>query len=285
MQMAEQEKPKDLRTLQMELKRQKREAKMRKKQLKREKKMQKREMKSQRKEAQLRMKLAKSGIKLPPKPETKQKEGVAKKKQAVAAEGAAIPEAEIISEADKWTPKSAKKLDEIQKMIDRMDHSSVRSLRERYKERYGENLEVPDVYEAKASLEVETATEVGELEPAYIPHTGEKEETRDISAAEKKGKGFSFARSPKKKEKKVKVERPLRFLDYRTPWYLRDKFAADGGKGKRAVLLIIDLILNILLGIILIKIIFTIIYIIKDRRLEKQLSAIEQESAQPQPTS
>jgi hypothetical protein len=284
MQMAEQEKPKDLRSLQMELKRQKREAKMRKKQLKRERKMNKREIKQQRKEAQLRMKLAKSGIKLPPKEETKPKEGVAKKKQAVTAEGSEIPEAEIISEADKWTPKSAKKLDEIQKMIDRMDHSSVRSLRDRYKERYGEDLEVPDVYEAKASLEVETATEEGELEPAYITHTGEKEETKVISA-EKKGRGFSFARPAKKKEKKEKVERPLRFLDYRTPWYLRDKFAADGGKVKRGILLIIDLILNILLGIILIKIIFTIIYIIKDRRLQKQLRALEQESAQPQPTS
>lgn len=283
MQMADQDKVKDLRTLEMELKRQKRDAKMQKKQLKREKKLRKREMKQKRKEAKIRAKLARSGIKLPPKEETKPAVEVSKKEGKVAAEGEAIPEAEIISEADKWKPKSAKKMDEIQKMIDRMDHGSVKTLRERYKQKYGEDLEVPDAYEVKASLEVETAAEAGELEPVTITPITTKEETKE--ATPEKGRGLSFTKRKKEKEKKVKIDRPLRFLDYRTPWYLRDRLAPEGGKAKRGILLIIDLILNILLAIILIKIITTIIYIIKDYRLKKQLIALEQESAQVQPTS
>ena len=174
-------------------------------------------------------------------------------------------------------------MDEIQKMIDRMDRGSVKTLSDRYKQRYGEDLEVPDAYEVKASLEVETAEEAGELEPVSITPITTQEETKATTT--EKSKGFSLGKPKKEKQKKAKIDRPLRFLDYRTPWYLRDKLAPEGGKGKRAVLFIIDLILNILLFIILIKIIFTIIYIIKDRRLEKQLSALEQESAQPQPTS
>ncbi|WP_455393095.1 hypothetical protein [[Eubacterium] cellulosolvens] len=280
-----QEKPTDLRTLQMELKRQKVEAKRRKKQLKLEKKMRKKELKRKRKEAKVRAKLARRGIKLPPKAEEKAKEGAAAGTKVPGVEGAAIPEAEIIAEADKWTPKSARKLDEIQRLVDRMDHDSVKSLKQRFREKYGEDLAVPDVYEAKPSLEVETAEEAGELEPLSspsIPMATGGTGTAEPAATKPKGSFFGMKRPS---EPKQKMDRPLRFLDYRTPWYLRDKFAAEGGKGKRAILFIFDLILNILLGIFIIKIITTIIYFLKDRKLEKQLSMLEQETGSPQPSS
>jgi hypothetical protein len=282
--MAKQDVPSDPRALKRELKRLAREEKMKKKELKREKKLKKIEKKKQRKEAILRAKLAKKGIKVPPKaettPEGKLKGAATGQVQMTDAAGTAIPEAEIITEADKWTPKSARNLNDIQKMIDRMDHKGVKSLKERYKERYGEDLEVPDIYESKASLEVETAEQAGELEPittsTVYPEAGATQQATPAKTG-------LFAKTPK--PQKPKIQRELRLLDYRTPMYLRDKYGATGGKGKRIALAVVDIILNILLGIFIIKIITTIIYVMKDRKLEKQLSMMEQESAQPQPTS
>ena len=272
----------DPRMLKKELKRLEREAKLQKKQLKRERKMQKRERKKAKKEALLRAKLAAKGVKVPPKTETKPSAGPAKAMELAESK---LPEAEIISDADVWTPKSAKKMDEIQKLIDRMDHRSVKSLRERYKVRYGEDLEVPDAYEVKPSIEVETAEETGELAPLIA--TSEVTSTPEPSTESKTTGGGFFSRTPKAdkpvKEKTQKVPRTLRFLDYRTPLYLREKYGATGGGGKRAVLIIVDIILNIFLFPI--KIFTTIIYVIKDRREQKLLTAMENESAQPQPTS
>jgi hypothetical protein len=280
--MPDPSKPTDPKALKKELKLLAHQAKMRKKQLKKEKKMRKLEMKQAKKEAKLRRKLAAKGIKVPPKTEIKKGEkptGVSEVPESK------LPEAEIVSEADVWTPKSAKKIDDIQKTIDRMDHESVKSLRERYKERYGENLEVPVTYETKASVELETAEEAGELEPAISTTTDTKPDVA-TGTLEKKKSGSLFARSKKaalvKDEKKVKVTRELRFFDLRTPLYLRDKFGASGGGGKRAILLIIDIILTILLFPV--KLIGTIIYYIMDRRKEKELETAD-ETAKPQPTS
>jgi len=278
--MPESNKIDDPKMLKKELKKLSHEAKMRKKQLKRERKMRKLQMKKAKKEAVLRKKLAAKGVKIPPKSETKKPEKASEMAESK------LPEAEIISDADVWTPKSARKLDEIQKMIDRMDHSGVKSLKERYKIRYGEDLEIPDIYETKVSLEVETAEEIGELESPLISSTSAEISEQSETAKSAKRTGIFGKTKKADKTTKIKIEkssRPLRFLDYRTPWYLRDKMGATGGGGKRAVLLIIDLILNIILSPI--KIITTIIYIFKDRRKEKLTSTTDKDSVKPQPTS
>lgn len=280
--MAEPDKSADPMKMKMELKRLAREEKMRKKQLKREEKMRKKQKKQRKKEEKLRAKLAAKGISVPDKLEAKTRKPTTTMDAAVEK----LPEAEIISaEADVWTPKSARKMDEIQKRIDRMDHKSVKTLRERYKERYGEDLEVPDIYETRPSIEVETAEETGELDqsiPEPITSTTSTGDELKVSTSAAKAKELKRA---KKKKERVKVDRPLRLLDYRTPWYLRDKFGASSGSGKRAVLLIVDILLNIILTIILIKIIATIVYVIKDRRDEKMIQDLQGESAKPQPTS
>ena len=284
--MAQQDKPTDIRALKMQIRRQKREAKLRKKQLKRERKMKKLELKRKRKEARLRAVLARQGIKSPP-PKTEAKEKAEPEKTEVTASEAdtsKIPEAEIISEADKWKPKSARKLDEIQKMIDRMDRDGIKSMRERYKQRYGEDLEVPDIYETKASFDVETAEEIGELEPVTgTSSTSMAMDTTETKAIEDKRKADKKAKAAKKK--KIKIDRPQRFFDFRTPWYLKNKLGANRGKAVRGFLLIFDIFFNILFFILIIKILTTIIYIIIDRRHRKDLELLEQESAQPQATS
>ena len=272
--MATQNKPVDERALKKELKHLEKEAKMRKKQMKRDKKLKKLEMKKRKKEALLNAKLGVKGDKVP----AKGKPGEAAVKVPTA-DGEKLPEAEIVAEADIWTPKSAKKMDEIQKLIDRMDHEGVKSLRERYKEKYGEDIEIPDAYEAKSSIDVETAEESGELEKVT------RESHLVTPLKEEKSKLSLLSKKKKEKKEKVKVDRPLRLLDFRTPWYLRDKFGADAGGGKRAVLFIIDLILNILLLILVIKILTTIIYILKDRKQAKLEEAMGDQGATPQPMS
>jgi hypothetical protein len=274
--MATQNKPVDERALKKELKRLEKETKNRKKQMKRERKMKKLELKKRKKEALLSAKLGAKGDRVPAKVKGKPGEVAVKIPEG---DGEKLPEAEIVADADVWTPKSAKKLDEIQKLIDRMDHDGVKSLKDRYKEKYGEDIEIPDAYEAKSSFEVETAEEAGELEK--VPT-----ESKLVAPAKKeKGKLSLLSKKKKEKKEKMKVDRPLRLLDIRTPFYLRDKFGADSGGGKRAILLIIDIILNILLIILVIKIITTIIYILKDRKQAKLQAAMDDQGATPQPTS
>jgi hypothetical protein len=249
--------------LKMQLKQAAREEKMKRKQQKREEKMRKAEEKRRKKEEKLRAKLAAKGIVLPPKVEAGEKKTTISGKEE-------LPEAEIITaEADVWTPKSARNVYDIQKRIDRMDHKSVKTLKDRYKERFGEDMEVPDVYNVKSSIEVETAEETGELEKPERETKVFGKPAEATGEEEKSKKKFGFLSKKKEKEPEVekkKVERPLRFFDLRTPFFLRDKLAAEDGKGKRAGLMIIDIILNILLIIFIIKIITTIIYVVKDRR-------------------
>ncbi len=274
--------------LKMQLKQAAREEKMRKKQAKREAKMRKLEVKRRRKEEKLRAKLAAKGIKLPPKKEEEIKPtGISGEEK--------LPEAEIITgEADVWTPRSARNLDEIQKRIDRMDKRHITSLKERYKSRYGEDLEVPDIYNVESTIEIETAEKAGEIEKVETDTKGLDTTPMTSKPDEKKrGLGLFGSKVPstekdKEKEKdveKIKTERPLRLLDYRTPFYLRDKYAVDAGSGKRTGLLIIDIILNILLTIFIIKIITTIIYVIKDRREEKIIKSLSDQSTKPQPST
>ncbi len=277
--------------MKMELKRAKQEEKMKKKQQKREKKMLKAEKKRQKKEEKLRAKLAARGIKLPPKAEKKvdsaaPSTSISTSKSAIS-EGEQIAEAEIIRPADVWEPKSAKKIDDIQKHIDRMDQKSVKSLKERYKDRYGEDLDVPDIYNINKTIAVESAEETGELEKL----TGETTTTPSSgvgSGADAKEKSrFGFGGKAKKTEKKekVKIDRPLRFLDYRTPLYLRDKYGTDAGGGKRAGLTLVDIIHNIIFTIIIVKIITTIVYVVKDNRERKFIESMQEQSAQPQTTT
>ena len=265
----------DPRKLKMELKRAIREEKLRKKQAKREAKMQRIEAKRRIKEERLRARLAARGVSLPtPAAEKPKPEHVREAKEEA-------PEAEVIAEADIWTPKSARNLGDIQKRIDRMDQKSVKSLKERYKERYGEDLEVPDIYDTGPSIEVETAESTGELDKAP---TEPEVTAAEMEKPAKKGL-FGDKKAKAKKKEKVKIPRKLRFFDYRTPLYLKNKFAANRGMGAKAFLAFFDVIHNIIFTILIIKILTTIIYIIKDRRERKFKEALAKLPAQPQPTT
>lgn len=281
--MAEPQEKVDPRELKMQIKQAAREKKMKKKQKKREAKIRKLETKKRRKEEKLRAKMAAKGISLP-----KRVEG--EEKPTTLEGGEKIPEAEIITaEADVWEPQSARNLSEIQKRIDRMDQKSIKSLKDRYKNRYGEDLEVPDAYNVESTIEIETAEETGEIEKTTS--ISKASEISSVSAEEEKQKkSTGLFRSKKDKTKtkedtKIKMERPLRLFDYRSFFYFRDKYGASGGGGKRAGLAIVDIILNIIFTIIIVKIITTIIYVIKDRREEKLIQSLSEQSSKPQPST
>lgn len=256
-----------------ELKRLEMEAKNKERQQKIEKRKKKAEARQRKKFEKLRKKYAKKGIKLPDQP-IKKEPKTEPKAEIIAKD---IPEAEVITAADVWTPQSARQIDDIQKRIDRMDQKSIQSLKERYKSRYGEDLEVPDIYETKPSIEVETAEKTGEL-------TKPIQDTKStVFAKDKKTKKPLFGGKDKKKKEKVKFDRPMRFLDYRSFFYLKNTKAADSGGGKKAIFGLLDIILNIVLFFI--KIPATIYYIIADRREQKMMEAMGDQAAQPNPSS
>jgi len=257
----------------MELKRLEMEAKNKERQQKIEKRKKKMEDRQRKKFEKLRKKYAKKGIKLP-EHSLKREPKTEPKAEIIAKD---IPEAEVITAADVWTPQSARQIDDIQKRIDRMDQKSIHSLKERYKSRYGEDLEVPDIYETKPSIEVETAEKTGELTSPV------KDTKGTMFAKDKKTKKPLFGGKDKKKKEKVKFDRPMRFLDYRSFFYLKNTKATDGGGGKKAIFALIDIILNILLFII--KFPATIYYVIADRRERKMMEAMSESAAQPNPSS
>ena len=262
----------------MSLKELKKETKRLRAEEKRKRKDRKKEHKRKKEEMRLTQQQRRMGVKsgkLPGKGKVKPGEKLDRTTPAIKI-GPDVPEAEIISEADVWTPKSAKKIDEIQKRIDRMDKDGVKSLRERYNEKYGEDLKVPDIYDTSPSIEVETALEAGELEAATPDKMLAKGKTAETNTDSKPKKSL-FGRSKKapKPEKMVKpkVKRQQRLFDLRTPFYFKNT------RGK-TVLIIVDLILFIPLFIP--RIFGMIIYIRKDRR-EAEYDESYDDSYQVQP--
>ena len=206
-----------------------------------------------------------------------------------------LTEAEVISaEADVWTPRSARNIDEIEKRVDRMDRDRIHSLKERYKERYGEDLEIPDAYNVESTLDVDTAEQTGELEPIEKKLEDSKEPTLKTKE-ESKGLGLGvFGKKDKKKDKtkqKVKIDRPVRFLDLRKPLYLVSKFTTkDSGIGRKIFLGILDIIILLFCIIILfipmfIRIIGTIYYIRRDKLDQELFESMPENGSQPQPAT
>jgi hypothetical protein len=293
----------------MKLKQIEKERTMKEKELKRQAKLKKREEKQRKKLEKRRIKLAKKGIILqePSASPDAKKPSIS----AAAAAGtstpppeAKLPEAEIITaEADVWTPKSARNINEIQKRIDRMDHNKISSIKERYKERYGEDLEVPDAYNVKSSIDVETAERTGELEGLDKDSTGLSTTSSEADTkgeaikrglgfglAGRKDKGLGLGRGKDKRKDKVKIDYPARFLDLRKPLYLKSKFTnEESGGGKKAIFGLLDVIILIIsiiiFPIIIIRIIGTFIYIRRDKQDQEIIESMKDESGSAQPTT
>lgn len=242
-----------LKQLKMEEKKRKREAKL-------EKKMARKEAKKAKREAALKVKLAAGKISLPPEPA---------KKPSAADEP---PEAEIIMTAKEFTPKSSKSIDEKRARIDRLSAEGVKSLKSRFREKYGEEMEVPDVYEKSYDLSLGEPSTGPEL-PGSVSEPDA--EIKIDEMAEKKGFGRKGAK------RRPTGPRPLRFFDLRHPLYFKNKFTDKESRGvKKAIMIIIDIFMYLIIPIFILRIITTILYVIKDSRAAKREAAASAQSGQ-----
>jgi hypothetical protein len=271
----------------MEYKRIEREMKNKELEIKQKEKMKKRFDKQHKRWEKLKKKYEKKGWPVPPEPKFEM-EPEKPTPKTTPAKDINLPEAEIITaEADVWTPKSARNLDEIQKRIDRMDKKHIKNLRDRYKERYGEDLEVPDIYNVSSSIEVETAEESGELEKVESPTT--ESVSKGLFGQPRTEKtGLRFGRKERAEKVKVKTmgDRPIRFFDFRTPLFFLKKFSnEESGGGKKAILAIVDIIVIILLfPITILRILITPYYMRKDRKEAELNQELSDQSSSAQPT-
>jgi hypothetical protein len=242
--------------LKAKLKQIKLEEKRRKREARKEKKMQKKLEKQRKKEATLKAKVDAGVLKLPSEPKK--------------SEGAEPPEAEIIEPtAIEWKPKSTITIDEKRKRIDRLSAEGVQSLKSRFREKYGEELEVPDMYERTYEYNI------GEPEEPSLPESVEAESSEIKVSELGEKKGFGSIRDKSKAKAKPTGPRPLRFFDLRRPLFLREKFTnEETSGGKKILFLLLDIFLLLVIPLTILRIITTIIYVIKDGRDAKQADAV-----------
>jgi hypothetical protein len=271
----------------MEYKRIEREMRNKERERKQNAKLKKRLEKQHKKWEKQKKKYEKKGLPVPPEPKLEMEPE--KPTEPTTQPKIDLPEAEIITaEADVWTPQSARNLDEIQKRIDRMDKKHIRSLTERYKDRFGEDLEVPDIYNVSSSIDVDTAEATGEIESVESSTSITTSESKGLSTASKPEKSaFGFGRR-EPKEKKAKgptTERQVRFFDFRTPLYLLKKFTdEDSGGGKKAIIAIFDIFLILVFPLTILRIITTPIYMRRDSKEARLNQELNEQSSSAQPS-
>ncbi len=226
-----------------ELKREIREAKKRKK-------AEKKRWKAERKKAKLRAKRGEMGPP-PAKAKPSQAPPQGERPPTPAPDQAAPPEEE--KKHVPWVKRSNLSIDQIEDKIDTLstmreldskkeeEHST---LFEKYAQKYGEPLDVPEEFKYRYDMEPE-----GEEDMALI----------DLSEEEGSKAGTIGLGKTKKKKKKVITDRDLHFFDLRSPnhAYLANK---TGKKG----LIIVDIILDILL--LPLMIIGSLVYWAKERK-------------------
>jgi hypothetical protein len=160
-------------------------------------------------------------------------------------------------------------MDEVEKKIDRFQGKGVKGLSERYRDKYGEDLKVPELYQIETTLEKEEMDRLAdEDEKAQIDR--ELGET-----TQKESGGFWGA----KKETDLSIDEPKEkqppnFLDLSTGLlYFRNTAGEGASGGKKNVRTLIDIILIILFPILILRIITTPIFMMKRRKAQKAAAA------------
>jgi len=139
-----------------------------------------------------------------------------------------IKEAKVIEVPDIYERKSSYDIDDIKKKIDRLDSEGVGSLKDRYKEKYGEDLYVPDLHsdnvrealeDVKPYLEIDEFDEEQKAAEKDDEEAGEDEEKKEKEEEDTGPSFFArligaikaffkkiFSRKNKKEKKPAKVE-------------------------------------------------------------------------------
>ena len=187
----------DVKDMQKKLKEMELKAKLESKSDKRKMKNEKQKMKLIKKQEKMKAKLMKQGRLSPDDVKKMDISAVDKEKDA---EGQKIAKAEVVEfKGKEWSRKSVQSMDEVEAKIDRFSGKGVQGLSDRYRQRYGEDLKVPELYQIETTIEMERDfyTESDEEELARID--------KELEAAPAKDEGSSFFGRKKDKEK-LKVE-------------------------------------------------------------------------------
>jgi hypothetical protein len=220
----------DVKDIQRRLKEMELRAKLNSKMEKKKEKEEKVKMKLMKMQEKMRKKLAKQGKTLP---EDLKKEELERGKEAVGV-GEKIVKAEVVEFKPKeWERRSVQSMNDVEKKIDRFTGKGVASLSDRYREKYGESLKVPELYQIETSLEMES-----DLDKVIKDDELEKLESELEGGRTSRDEGFGNS----SRKATIEVEEPegpkpdLKFMDLSSGFlYFKEKFAARGGAGKKAV--------------------------------------------------
>lgn len=259
----------DVKDIQRRLKEMELRAKIEAKSEKRKMKEEKMKMKLRKKQEKMQRKLMKRG-RLTPE-DLKRMEGGAEEKDALESPDK-IVKAEVVEFKPKeWERKSVESIEDVEKKIDRFSGKGVSSLSDRYRERYGEDLKVPELYEIETSIE---------MKDEYDRLTTKEQALaleRELAEPAVPKEGLEFHEVTKEKEEALedepKPDIPLNFWDLSSGvLFFRKKFGVRGGGGKKAGLIIVDaIILIVAFPITIIRLFTTIYHSSKRRKARKQL--------------
>lgn len=99
-----------------------------------------------------------------------------------------VKEAKVIATRKDYSRQSVYSIDEIEKKIDRLDSERVSRLRDRYKEKYGEDLYVPDLHSDKVRDELEDVKPYLDIDDSDV--TVVKEDEKKPEDKKPEGPGF-----------------------------------------------------------------------------------------------
>ena len=106
-----------------------------------------------------------------------------------------IKEAKVIEVPEEYSRRSTYSINDIKKKIDRLDSEGTSSLRDRYKEKYGEELSIPDLHSAnvrEALEDVKPYLEIDEFDEKEAEDKKEEEVAEEAEEEKKGQEGPSF---------------------------------------------------------------------------------------------
>lgn len=259
----------DLKDLKRQQKEMELRLKMEKKAAKAKSKQEKEKMRLMKKQDKMRKKLEKQGRTMPDEFSRTEDRGPMGAKEP---EGK-IAQAEVVEfKSKEWERRSVQSLGEIEKKIDRFSGRGVKGLEERYREKYGEDIKIPELYQIETKLEFDQS-----IDRAASEDEGEDDvwgERKDAEGQEEKTSFFGRSR----KDADITVGGPEdelepSFWDLSTgPMFFMKKYGRSGGGGKKAIMAIVDIIVLIVLFIpfTIIRLLTTVVSVRRRKKARRE---------------
>lgn len=106
--------------------------------------------------------------------------------------GSEIKQALVIEAPDEYSRKSSYSIEEVQKKIDRLDSEGVSRLRDRFKDKYGEELIVPDLHSENVRVALEDVKQYVDVDDVGSENGGDEVEKDEEKIEPEEDTGPSF---------------------------------------------------------------------------------------------